>query len=68
MMDAFSGRGVQFLKRHRIIHCDMKPENILLTKPHGHNGEIRIIDFGSSCFEYEKSYTYIQVGGRWCRE
>ncbi|CAK9294880.1 unnamed protein product [Gordionus sp. m RMFG-2023] len=43
---------------HRIIHCDMKPENILLKQP-GRTG-IKIIDFGSSCFENEIVYTYIQ--------
>lgn len=42
----------------RIVHCDLKPENILLVHPR--HSEIRVIDFGSSCFEDEKVYTYIQ--------
>ncbi|KAI9835064.1 MAG: hypothetical protein M1819_002616 [Sarea resinae] len=46
------------LKRHRVIHCDLKPENILLAHPV--HSEIKVIDFGSSCFENEKVYTYIQ--------
>ncbi len=46
------------LKQHKVIHCDLKPENILLTHPL--HSEIRVIDFGSSCFENEKVYTYIQ--------
>lgn len=46
------------LKGHRVIHCDLKPENILLAHP-AHT-EIKVIDFGSSCFENEKVYTYIQ--------
>ncbi|KAF8467328.1 hypothetical protein BDZ91DRAFT_848550 [Kalaharituber pfeilii] len=46
------------LKGHRVIHCDLKPENVLLASPN--KGEIRVIDFGSSCFEHEKVYTYIQ--------
>ncbi|KAI9695111.1 MAG: hypothetical protein M1820_008879 [Bogoriella megaspora] len=46
------------LKGHRVIHCDLKPENILLAHPL--HSEIKIIDFGSSCFENEKVYTYIQ--------
>lgn len=46
------------LKQHRVIHCDLKPENILLTHPL--HSEIKVIDFGSSCFENEKVYTYIQ--------
>ncbi|KAG0131672.1 hypothetical protein HOY82DRAFT_331171 [Tuber indicum] len=46
------------LKGHRVIHCDLKPENILLAHPA--KSEIKVIDFGSSCFEHEKVYTYIQ--------
>ena len=46
------------LHSHRVIHCDLKPENILLAHPR--HSEIKMIDFGSSCFENEKVYTYIQ--------
>ncbi|KAF2272534.1 uncharacterized protein EI97DRAFT_461922 [Westerdykella ornata] len=46
------------LRSHRVIHCDLKPENILLAHPL--HSEIKVIDFGSSCFENEKVYTYIQ--------
>lgn len=46
------------LNGHKVIHCDLKPENILLTHPM--HSEIKVIDFGSSCFEDEKVYTYIQ--------
>lgn len=46
------------LKGKRVIHCDLKPENILLAHPM--HSEIKVIDFGSSCFEHEKVYTYIQ--------
>ncbi|KAG9250480.1 uncharacterized protein F5Z01DRAFT_367799 [Emericellopsis atlantica] len=46
------------LKQKRVIHCDLKPENILLRHPL--HSEIKVIDFGSSCFENEKVYTYIQ--------
>ncbi|OAA54241.1 dual specificity protein kinase pom1 [Niveomyces insectorum RCEF 264] len=46
------------LKQHKVIHCDLKPENILLRHPL--HSELRVIDFGSSCFENEKVYTYIQ--------
>eukprot|EP00656_Telonema_subtile_P001356 TRINITY_DN10616_c0_g1_i4.p1 TRINITY_DN10616_c0_g1~~TRINITY_DN10616_c0_g1_i4.p1 ORF type:complete len:402 (+),score=118.06 TRINITY_DN10616_c0_g1_i4:75-1280(+) len=46
------------LKKLRIIHCDLKPENILLRQPN--KSGIKIIDFGSSCFEDERVYTYIQ--------
>lgn len=46
------------LHSQKIIHCDLKPENILL-KQQGRSG-IKVIDFGSSCFEDQRIYTYIQ--------
>ncbi|PRD22813.1 UNVERIFIED_CONTAM: Dual specificity tyrosine-phosphorylation-regulated kinase 2 [Trichonephila clavipes] len=46
------------LFRSRVIHCDLKPENILLKQP-GRSG-IKVIDFGSSCFENQRVYSYIQ--------
>ncbi|GAA6011240.1 hypothetical protein JCM10207_008274 [Rhodosporidiobolus poonsookiae] len=46
------------LYHHRVVHCDLKPENILLRHPA--KSGIKVIDFGSSCFENEKVYTYIQ--------
>ncbi len=49
---------LNLLKQHNVIHCDLKPENILLRHPL--HSEIKVIDFGSSCFENEKVYTYIQ--------
>ncbi|KAI9167723.1 DYRK-family kinase pom1 [Paramyrothecium foliicola] len=49
---------LNLLKQHKVIHCDLKPENILLRHPL--HAEIKVIDFGSSCFESEKVYTYIQ--------
>lgn len=47
-----------FLKKHNILHCDLKPENILLKK--SDLNSIKVIDFGSSCYEKRKIYTYIQ--------
>ncbi|KAK9898880.1 kinase-like protein, partial [Cystobasidium minutum MCA 4210] len=46
------------LRHHRVVHCDLKPENILLKHPA--KSAVKVIDFGSSCFENEKVYTYIQ--------
>lgn len=46
------------LYKNEIIHCDMKPENVLL-KQQGRSG-IKVIDFGSSCYESQRVYTYIQ--------
>eukprot|EP00039_Didymoeca_costata_P018895 m.335440 g.335440 ORF g.335440 m.335440 type:complete len:483 (-) comp17593_c0_seq1:1306-2754(-) len=49
---------LRVLKRSKIIHCDLKPENILMKTPD--TTEIKVIDFGSSCFENEKVHSYIQ--------
>lgn len=46
------------MRQHRVVHCDLKPENILLRHPC--KSGLKVIDFGSSCFEHEKIYTYIQ--------
>lgn len=43
---------LSLLRHHRVVHCDLKPENILLKHPA--KSAIKVIDFGSSCFEYEK--------------
>lgn len=42
----------------RIVHCDLKPENILLVNPR--RSDVRVIDFGSSCYADQRVYTYIQ--------
>ncbi len=55
------------LEEASIIHCDIKPENILtvclenssaLTS--GLQVKVKLIDFGSSCFKGKTTYTYIQ--------
>ncbi|KAI8992500.1 hypothetical protein BDB01DRAFT_847869 [Pilobolus umbonatus] len=51
-------RSLALLYRHGVIHCDMKPENILLK--HKNKSTIKVIDFGSSCLESNRVYTYIQ--------
>jgi serine/threonine protein kinase len=49
---------LRFLRKQHIIHCDLKPENVLLKNPT--KSGIKVIDLGSSCFEDERVYTYIQ--------
>lgn len=49
---------LEALSENRIIHCDLKPENVLL-KQQSRSG-IKVIDFGSSCFENQRKHTYIQ--------
>lgn len=57
----FAYQILQCLKlSHRmgIIHCDLKPENILLRQ--SNKSSLKVIDFGSSCYDDQKLYTYIQ--------
>jgi dual specificity tyrosine-phosphorylation-regulated kinase 2/3/4 len=61
---------LSLMRHHRIVHCDLKPEvrvilerslafvltlpqNVLLRHPA--KSGIKVIDFGSSCLEHEKS-------------
>ncbi|CAH0557160.1 unnamed protein product [Brassicogethes aeneus] len=49
---------LRLLQKENIIHCDLKPENVLL-KQRG-SSSIKVIDFGSSCYSNQRIYTYIQ--------
>lgn len=49
---------LSYLRENQIVHCDMKPENILLRQPN--RSGIKVIDFGSSTYTDKQYYTYIQ--------
>jgi Protein kinase domain len=54
-----------FIHSQGIIHADIKPENILLSSPISyrrnlHQLDIRLVDFGSSCYVTDTLTTYIQ--------
>lgn len=61
-------KGIEFVHHKRVIHCDIKPENIMIQLPltytpglpELYDFGVKIIDFGSSCFEKETSFSYIQ--------
>jgi serine/threonine protein kinase len=42
----------------KLIHCDLKPENILIKSISDVN--IKVIDFGSSCFIHDHLSSYVQ--------
>ena len=51
-------RTVGYAHFHSVVHRDLKPENILLCQPG--RSAVKVIDFGSSCFETQPVYSYIQ--------
>ncbi|VDN97602.1 unnamed protein product [Rodentolepis nana] len=58
--------GLTYVWNAGIIHCDLKPENVLLVSRASDGGPdeirdlVKIIDFGSSCFIGKQCYPYIQ--------
>lgn len=47
-----------FIHGNGLIHCDLKPENILIKSYS--RCEVKVIDFGSSCFITDHLSSYIQ--------
>lgn len=62
------------MEQANVIHCDLKPENVLLMNktPEGEDAargvrgqvpganRLKVIDFGSACYEGQTMYSYIQ--------
>ena len=51
-------RGVYQLHAKQIIHCDLKPENLMFEDEAC--TRLRVIDLGSACSEKDKLYKYVQ--------
>jgi serine/threonine protein kinase len=51
-------RALAFIHSKGLIHCDLKPENILIKSYS--RCDVKVIDFGSSCFITDHLSTYIQ--------
>jgi len=49
---------LQYIHSLGLIHCDLKPENILMKNVE--SCEIKVIDFGSSCYTTDVLSTYVQ--------
>jgi len=49
---------LEYVHSLRLIHCDLKPENILIRSYS--RCEVKVIDFGSSCFVDDHLSSYVQ--------
>ena len=49
---------LSFIHDLKLIHCDLKPENILIKSYS--RCEVKVIDFGSSCFIHDHLSSYVQ--------
>lgn len=51
-------KGLEYIHNLKLIHCDLKPENILI-KSYSRT-EVKVIDFGSSCYIHDHLSSYVQ--------
>jgi serine/threonine protein kinase len=51
-------KALNVLVKSEVVHCDVKPENILLSSVD--KAEVKLIDFGSACQLQHPVYTYVQ--------
>lgn len=49
---------LEYIHHLHLIHCDLKPENILIKSYS--RCEVKVIDFGSSCYTHDHLSSYIQ--------
>ena len=49
--------GLNFLKLNGVIHCDLKPENIMFST----KGRLKLIDFGSAIMINDINYFDLQT-------
>lgn len=49
---------LDLLRDAHVVHCDIKPENILLARDNSF--QVKLVDFGSACFQNRTVYQYIQ--------
>eukprot|EP00698_Gefionella_okellyi_P005761 TRINITY_DN1521_c0_g1_i1.p1 TRINITY_DN1521_c0_g1~~TRINITY_DN1521_c0_g1_i1.p1 ORF type:complete len:504 (+),score=102.28 TRINITY_DN1521_c0_g1_i1:27-1514(+) len=49
---------LEFIHSLRLMHCDLKPENILIQNYA--RCDVKVIDFGSSCFVTDHLSSYVQ--------
>ena len=48
--------GLQVLHRHGIVHCDLKPQNILVFRSTSHLAVAKLSDFGEAIFIKEQNW------------
>ena len=51
-------QALEYTKSLGIIHCDVKPENVLLCHPE--RSAVKLIDFGSACKCGTQQFSYVQ--------